>query len=91
MLGDIDTSEFDDLVKKVHWLLRKGKEIVSLVLVHKVQGLVFVVYLVAEKNEVAFLSLSLLFESSPPGDELEGVLEEVVVVPFSEIQESSKL
>lgn len=89
MLGNVDASELDDLVQKVHWFLRKGQKIVSLVLIYEVKSLVFVVDFVTEQNQVTFLSLRLLFESSPPGDELERVLEEVIVVPLSEINQSS--
>lgn len=43
----------------------------SLVLINEIQGLILVVNLVTEENEIALLSLSLLLESCPPGDELE--------------------
>ena len=86
---NLDTSEFDDFVLKIHWLLWQFELIFSTLIINEVKSLILRLHILTKKNKINFFGRLIRSEVSPPCNELKRVGEEIVIDPFSKIQKSS--
>ncbi len=86
---NLDTSELDDFVLKIHWLLWQFELIFSTLIINEVKSLILRLHILTKKNKINFFGRLIRSEVSPPCNELKRVGEEIVIDPFSKIQKSS--
>lgn len=67
---DLNTSQLNDLIFEVHWLLRKFQFELSSFIVNKVQSFGLWLKILTKKNQIDLFSWLSRSEVGPPGNEL---------------------
>ena len=88
-LLNLDTSELDDFILKIHWLLWQLELIFSTFIIYEIESLILRLHILTKKDKIDFFSRLVGSEISPPSDELKRIGEKVVIDPFSEVQKST--